>query len=433
MLVLKGVKKRFGGKIYYGWVIVATMAIANIAQTAEFNPVIGVFLKPITEEFGWSRAMYAGAITLGSFLGGLVAVVAGPLLDRFGPRKILFAAFLVLGAVIIGLGLFKTLWQFYIVMSTSRAIVQGVIAISTGVVISKWFIQKRGRAIAISTAGTRVGNAIIPLGVQIIISSFGWRVAAIALGAFTWAITLVPIALFLRRSPEDIGLLPDGEERHSRSNTRETLDDVNEPTTQKEVSFTPREAMRSRAFYLVLFASSAAFFNGAGVNFNMFAYFTDQGIPDDKAIIVLTVWSVLGFFGGMFTGVLTEKIHVRWMMMVVFLLISVGVFVMSLINDLRTAYIFAIVHGLCFGGMPMLQQIVWADYFGRESQGAIRGIVTPIQMLCNALGPLAATLVFDNTGSYISIFYVFIIIYIIAALAMAFARSPQYKNVSQEE
>ena len=79
------------------------MAIANIAQTAEFNPVIGVFLKPITEEFGWSRAMYAGAITLGSFLGGLVAVVAGPLLDRFGPRKILFAAFLVLGAVIIGL------------------------------------------------------------------------------------------------------------------------------------------------------------------------------------------------------------------------------------------------------------------------------------------------------------------------------------------
>ena len=149
--------------------------------------------------------------------------------------------------------------------------------------------------------------------------------------------------------------------------------------------------------------------------------------------MTLTVWSVLGFFGGMFTGFLTEKIHVRWMMMTVFLLICIGVFVMSLINDLRTAYIFAIVHGFCFGGMPMLQQIVWADYFGRESQGAIRGIVTPIQMLCNALGPLAATLVFDNTGSYISIFYAFLLIYIIAAFAMAFARSPQQKSVYRVE
>ena len=418
-------------RMYYGWVIVMTMAVVSIAQTAEFNPVIGVFLKPITEEFGWTRAQYAGAITVGSFLGGLVAVAVGPLLDRYGPRKILFVAFLVLGFVIIGLGLFQNLWQFYVVMATSRAVVQGVIAISTGVVISKWFIRKRGRAIAMATTGTRVGNAVMPLYVQLILTAWGWRVAAFALGGLTWAITLIPTAIFLRRQPEDMGLLPDGE-THEERRARQEAGNALGADNGGEFSFTVREAMRTRAFYLILFASSVAFFAGSGVNFNLIAYFTDQGIPDNSAILVLTTWSILGSVGGLTVGFLTERFHVRFMMVVVFVSVSVGVMVLMTVRDLQTAYVFAVVHGLTFGGMPMMQQLIWADYFGRESQGAIRGVVTPIQMVFNASGPFISTLVFDITGSYFLIFQVFIGVYFLAAIAMLLARPPLKPRASAE-
>jgi MFS family permease len=152
--------------LYYGWVIVATLAVINVAETAEFNPVMGVFLKPITEELGWSRATFAGAVSLGTQGGGLLALLVGPLLDRWGPRWILFVGFVVLGATIMGMAAMQALWHFYGLMFTGRAVVSGAIAITTGVVISNWFIRRRGRAMALSTTGTHIGNAIMPLFVQ---------------------------------------------------------------------------------------------------------------------------------------------------------------------------------------------------------------------------------------------------------------------------
>ena len=148
---------------FYGWIIVATMSIVTMAQTAEFNPVLGVFLKPMTQEFGWTRATFAGAITIGTITGGLCAIVIGPLLDKIGPRWILFWGFFLMGWTIVGLSAVGELWHFYALMISSRTLVSGIIAISTGVVISKWFIVKRGRAMAFATMGTRIGNSFMPL------------------------------------------------------------------------------------------------------------------------------------------------------------------------------------------------------------------------------------------------------------------------------
>ena len=407
-------------RFFYGWVIVATMSIVTVAQTAEFNPVLGVFLKPITEEFGWSRATFAGAITVGTMIGGLLAIGIGPLLDKVGPRWILFIGFFILGWAIVGLAAVGALWHFYLLMASSRAVVSGVIAIATGVVISKWFIRKRGRAMALATTGTRLGNAFMPLYVQLVLAAFGWRTATVALGVFTWAITLLPTGLFLRRQPEDMGLLPDGDP--PREGPPTSGGGENNETT--EVSFTLRQALRTRSFYLILFTSAALFFGGAGINFNLFPFFTDQGIEPNAAVMVLTVWSLLSAIGGLAMGLIAERVHVRFAMSATIFLVALGIGLLSLTDSLKMAYIFAIFHGLTFGGVPMLQQLVWADYFGRRSQGAIRGFVTPVQMTFNALGPLTATLIFDITGSYVPIFRVFMVFYILASVSMLIALPP---------
>ncbi|MDA1096804.1 MAG: MFS transporter [Chloroflexi bacterium] len=405
-------------RFYYGWVIVATMAVVTMAQTAEFNPVLGVFLKPMTAEFGWSRAEFAGAITVGTIVGGFVAVGIGPLLDRFGPRWILTVAFALLGATIVGMAAVGVLWHFYALMAAGRALVSGVIAITTGVVISKWFIRKRGRAMALSTTGTRFGNALMPLYVQLVLGAFGWRMAAVALGGFTWALTIIPTALFLRRQPEDMGLHPDGD-------ATPVSGVVDQAGISDGGSFTVREAARTKAFYIILITTSAIYFTGAGVNFNLFPHLTDAGISPTAAVTVLTVWSILSSIGGLAAGFVAERGHVRLVMVVTFLLVAVGVGLLSITKDLTTAYLFAIVHGITFGGVPILQQLVWADYFGRRHQGAIRGAITPVQMTSNALAPLVTNLVYGVTGSYAPVFAVFILVYVLAAGAMVLAIPPR--------
>jgi MFS family permease len=398
------------------------MAIVTMAQTAEFNPVLGVFLKPMTTEFGWSRAQFAGAITVGTMAGGLTAIAIGPLLDRYGPRWILSIAFLFLGASVAGLAVINNLWHFYALMATSRLLVSGVISIATGVVISKWFIRRRGRAMAFSTTGTRFGNALMPLYVQLILGGFGWRAAAIALGVLTWVLTLAPTAIFLRRQPEDMGLLPDGDEPGETMNSSGSGLQENQTS---DVSFTPGEVARTRSFYIVLLVTGAMFFTGAGVNFNLFPYLTDNGISPTAAVTVITVWAIVGSVGGLAAGFIAEKVHVRLVMAVCFFFVALGVAVLSVADNLGTAYLFALVHGVAFGAIPILSQLVWADYFGRRHQGAIRGMVTPFQMLANSLAPLLTNVLYaalDN--SYVPIFRAFVLVYLAAAFAMLIAAPP---------
>ena len=408
-----------------------TMAIVTMAQTASFNPVLGIFLKPITAEFEWSRATFAGAISIGTISGGLFSIVIGPLLDKFGPRWILFLAFFFIGWAIIGLSFIQELWHFYGLMLSMRTIVSGVIAMSVGVVISKWFIDKRGRAQALASTGTRIGNSFMPLYVQTLISGYGWRVGALGLGILTWSITLIPTILFLRRRPEDLGLVPDGNtERVTIEDDSMLAESSKTKSAKLDLSLNRSQAMKTPAFYFILFATSSLYYGGAGINFNLFPFFTDQGIDPDTAVRVMTTWALISALGGLIVGFLAERIHVRFLMAGIIMTVSGGIGFLSLVNNVRTAYIFAIVHGIPWGGIPMLQQLVWADYFGRESQGAIRGVTTPVQMVMNAMGPLTTTLIFDATGSYDAIFRIFAFGFLFAGLVLLLAKPPNLLEIT---
>ena len=144
----------------------------------------------------------------------------------------------------------------------------------------------------------------------------------------------------------------------------------------------------------------------------------------------MTTWALISALGGLFVGFLAERIHVRFLMAGIIMTVSAGIGFLSLVNNVRTAYIFAIVHGIPWGGIPMLQQLVWADYFGRESQGAIRGVTTPVQMVMNAMGPLTTTLIFDATGSYDAIFRIFALGFLFSGLVLLLAKPPNLVEIT---
>ena len=235
-------------RFYYGWVIVAVIALAGFSQTAETFPVLGVFLKPITEEFGWSRTVFSGAMSIGTVIGGFLALGIGPLIDRFGARWTLVIAFVILGGTLILLAGIQTLWQFYALQILGRMMSHGVIALAIFVVVPKWFHEKRGRAMALSQMGHRIGNTVTPLYVQILVNVASWRLAAAVTGLVMWVVSLLPVAAFLRRSPEDMGLLPDGATKEELDRYIETSRNIYElPLYIDETPAITISTLRNRA------------------------------------------------------------------------------------------------------------------------------------------------------------------------------------------
>jgi MFS family permease len=124
-------------RFYYGWVIVLVVALTGFTHSAETFPVLGVFLKPITQEFGWSRSVFTGSMTIRTLLGAVVAIGVGPYLDRYGPRWLITGALFVLGVTLLLMGRITNLWQFYTLQILGRVLAMGVLSIATAVVVPK--------------------------------------------------------------------------------------------------------------------------------------------------------------------------------------------------------------------------------------------------------------------------------------------------------
>ena len=401
--------------------VVAVIALSRIASTTQQNQVLSVLLKPVTAEFGWTRSTFIGASAIGTILGGLAAVLVGPLIDRFGPRWVMFVGFFAMGGLIIAMGSIHSLWQFYAILISTRLILQGALNLGNNVVIAKWFINSRGRASALAAMGQRIGAGAMPLVTERLVGGFGWRSAIVSLGLITWGLTLVPTAAYLRRRPEDVGLAPDGDLRSLPTGGQRA-------ETAPERSFTLRQTLRTRTFYILLVVVSLSTFTNAGINFNMYPLLTDRGLSDLQAVTVVSLWSYVGIPTTLMWGALADRFPSRLLLAAVLFGMGAGMALLTQVQDFMLGLAFAFVHGLFFSGSLLLSNLIFANYFGRTSFGVIRGFVTPFQMFSNALGPLTATLVFDTRGDYALIVLAWSVLLPVLGVATLFASPVRRPN-----
>ena len=409
---------------YYGWVIVIVIGLGGFTQSAESYPVLGVLLKPMTGEFGWTRGDFAGATLLGTLMGGIVALKAGPMIDRLGARWILTVSFAVLGSTLVLLALIQTLWEFYLLQIVGRALTMGILALALGVVVPKWFVAKRGRAVAFGGLGQRIGNAVTPLYVQYLVSQGSWRQATAVAGILMWVVSMIPIALFLRRRPEDMGLKPDGADPDEATGREEAGNSGAASAAPEETSLTRAQALRHRSFYLLTVAFSLVFVAAPALNLHMLPYMTDQGIGEGFAVVAVALQSICAGIGSIVTGFLSERITARRTLIGILAMMSLGFLGLLLVHEAWQAMLWGIYYGLSFGGMFILQQIIFADFYGRDNVGAIRGVVWPIQLVFNASGPFVAAVAFDRLGSYTLIFQLFAACVMIASILLVLAKPP---------
>lgn len=407
------------GRFYYGWVIIVVVALGMFTQSAQTFNVISVLLKPMTEEFGWDRTTFAAAMSIGSLLGGGVALWIGPLMDRFGPRAALVVAFAILGAVYVLMYWMSHLWEFYVLQTVGRAIANGVVGIAASIIIPKWFIAKRGRAIAFAGLGSQAGSTLTPIYVQVLVSLSGWRVAALAAGISIWVISLIPSLLFLRRRPEDLGLLPDGAKPGDT--------DLRAAAARREpaVSLSIGDARRSPALYLLTASIVTTWMIRTGTTLSFVPYFSDHGFSDSLAVTVLVVYSMAGFAGTMAWGWAADRYGSRASLTVDCIMISIGILlILGAPSSVPVAFLWAIYWGIMLSGQVTLQRVIFADYYGRGRLGSIQGVVTAFQTVAQAAGPLIASGAYDAFGTYTPAFVAFAALSLAGALFAGLARPP---------
>ena len=205
-------RARLAGRlpVYYGWVV---FAIANLpsfgARPVASVAVLSVFVIPMTEEFGWSRGLFSGAVSLGAVFGVVMSPFAGRLIDRYGSGVILAGCSAVVGVCAMLLALVTQAWTYYAIYVPGRAVFSSPLELGTTTAISNWFIRRRPLALAWFGAVQGVGLGLLPLVAAILIDAFDWRSAWVALGVFTLATGILPPLLLMARRPEDMGLAAD--------------------------------------------------------------------------------------------------------------------------------------------------------------------------------------------------------------------------------
>jgi len=408
---------------FYGWVIVGVAAIVSFSQVSFFNPVLGVLMEPLGDEFGWNRATISAAAAFGSVGGAVISPLVGRALDRQGPRLVVAAGGAVMGVCLLALALTPGLWWFYVVYGIGRATATGGTSLGTTVATSNWFIRNRGLALGITLLGSRAGMAILPLAVQMLLLVGNWRMVWLALGALVLSIAVLPSLLYLHRRPEDVGMKPDGASPDGAWSGVAETPQADPPDTEQH--WTLREALRMPAFWFVTLATSQMFLVGGAVNLHQMPHLVDQGLSSTAAVGVVSTFAVFGGVGGILSGLIQRRIGAQWTFAVSLAGAASGIVLLIYADSLGLAYAYGVWYGLVFGSTVTMVQVIYAEYFGRESLGSIRGAVAPVQMAFNATGPVLAGLAYDVSGSYDSIFWAYAGLLLLAAAWMAFAPPPR--------
>ena len=403
------------------------VAALSFAGGTETNPVLGIFQAPMTEEFGWSRSLYTAPMTIGTILGGLIAIIVGPAIDRYGGRWIYSVAVGILGTTFILEGMVQELWQHFALQIVGRGVLTGSFFLITSVVIPKWFISKRGRATGFAGIGQRSGQTLFPLIAERAIIAGSWRTGWIVLGVLIWTVAFIPTLLFMRRRPEDMGLLPDGvKPEEMRDWQQRTAQGDGRPQVRREeVSATPREVLHAPSFYLLAMAVSITSFVVTGIHFHWFSYMTGNGISSGAAITSVVLSPMIGVPVALVAGFVVERVHVRYMLIASYVVLVGAIVLLLQVDTAWLAYAFGALMGLVNGINMTTNQMLWSEYFGRGAVGTIRGMTSPTQMISNAMGPFAGALIFDSTGSYTLTFTISGVLIVVGAVLLILARPPR--------
>ncbi len=428
------IKTKHGkGGLYYGWTIVFAMFFINIAVHSSANFTFAVFLKPMSDDLEVSREAVSWLHTSRMLSGGISAIIIGRLLDKFGARWMLPLAAIVVASAMALLNWATNLWQIlFLFVIIGSAGLAGPGSLMTSVPVSKWFYKKRGKATAIATAGLGVGGIVFAPLHQLLISTFGWR-SAWLISAILLIIVIVPVGLiFIRKTPEDEGLLPDGEPPRKKISKQNHLAAENLLSSDDpEENWNTKEALKTSAMWKVLLAYTLMALAMGGFIVHRFSFWSDRGIDSNIIAWSYSLDALVFACAILAAGFLVDRFPVRIVGAVAAGFQILGVLITILIDSAFGLYIGAVSLGLGAGTNMVVQIHIWPSYFGRKHIGTIRGIVVPATLVGMGLGPPIVGATFDSLGSYLPAFWASVILVSCSILLLISAVPPRRKAINR--
>jgi len=369
----------------------------------------GVFFKPLSAEFGWTRAATSGAYSLVFLLNGALGILAGRLSDRFGPRIMITTCGLLLASGYLLMSQVSAIWQLYLFygivgIGSSGSYIPAISA------VTRWFVKRRGLLTGIAMAGSGLGVLIMPPIANWLISSYGWRTSYVAIGVVVIAAIAVS-AQFMKRDPSQIGQVPYSEGEVSW-----------EGLSSEVGGFSLKEAIYNRQFWMLGIMFLCFGFSLQSILVHIVPYTTDLAISSANAVTILAIIGGCSLASRVILGSVADKIGNKQTITVCFSMMFASLLWLLFARDLWMFYLFAVIFGLAYGGWAVSTSLIVAETFGLASLGVILGAVTLLETIGHTVGPVLTGWIFDFTGVYQPAFSVCVAISMIPIILVLLLR-----------
>jgi len=414
---------RFTGrsKIFYGYWILAVMFFCLFVTSGCGYYIFSLFVLPLQEAFGWSRSEIMIALTIFFLVMGGISPYCGKLVTRYGARMVM-----VIGAVVGGLGFImlnqmQSLWQFYVGYAIIAIGMAALGMIPATMVVSNWFVKRRGTAIGIISTGVGAGGlALSPLAGGYLIPTFGVGTSYIILAIITW-ITIPLVLAVVRTTPEEMGLHPDGivivEELRN-----------NEMPLTSAAGLNFKAAIATTTFWLIAVSFLLNGFSLDGVLQSQSPHLQDIGYSAALASTILGITGLGSTIGKFFFGWLCDRIQAKyaWSISQCLQVISIVIFVnITPASPSAMLWVYALIIGFGVGGWLPTMSVLTSSNFGLVSYGVIFGVVNLVHSTGSSLGPLFAGYIHDTMLSYNLAFTVFLVLYVVSIATALLIRRPK--------
>ena len=377
-------------------------------------------------DIGASRAMFGWAQSFRQTTNAVTSPVTGRLLDKYGARIILPVTMTATCGLVLSLAFIGAPWQMLLIFGGMGIFgLTGSAGLITSIPIAKWFVRKRGRAMAFAFLGSSIGAiALVPL-TQVFIGAYGWRGAWVAIAIMCFIFVVPPALIFLRRNPEDIGVSPDGDlELKSAMSTPAIL------TQEDGYQWSVKEAVHSSVFWRLMLIFSLTTLAQSSLGVHRVASFVDRGIDPRLVSLAIAADATAATISTLFLGFLYEHLHARILGGVSLLLMALAIFFTIIATDVPRMFLATITFGTSVAGISLLQNNLWAEYYGRRNVGAIRGLALPVILVLGATGPPVAGYVFDFTGSYTPVWSAGVVLMVTGAVLLLFTAKPRVPKIA---
>ncbi|MFM9938256.1 MAG: MFS transporter [Hyphomicrobiaceae bacterium] len=394
---------------YYGWLIVGiafvTMAIGVTARTA-----FSLLMPPLIEEFRWDRGLAAGAFSFGFIVSAVLSPIVGRVIDARGPRIVILTGVAMMSAGLFLAPYIAQPWQFY---ATLGVLVGGGANMMTYTVHSQflpnWFVRRRALAISIAFAGAGVGGIVLLPWLQSIILTQGWRASCTAIG-FVVLLVIAPLSIFVRKRPQDIGLLPDGAAVQPESAGVRTMSNIVD-SQWAATEWTLARALQTMRFWWIVLAYFCGLVAWYAIQVHQTKYLTEIGFAPVVAAWALGAVSVIAIPGQILLGALSDRIGREWVWTAgcAGFAASYGALIaMEHAPSNALLYVMVITQGFFGYALTSVMGPIVAEIFEGPHYGAIFGTITVALVSGGAAGPWIAGAIHDATGSYRSAFILII-------------------------